>query len=108
DLKLPELRNLADSAQRKQLLSEILPELPAMWESEVRCLRYRPERRYVAELRASDSARALLKAYTARAYIRGKRNATAFHPRTRLRLARLLGCSDSRGLLAFEWLAGSS
>ena len=43
-----------------------------LWQAELRCLRYRPERRYVAELRAADGTRALLKAYTERAYRRGE------------------------------------
>ena len=107
DLKLPELRHLTDPREREPVLRELLPDRPDLWQGELRCLRYRPERRYVAELRGVDGARAIVKAYTPRAYKRGKRNATAFRPRGPLRLARLLGYSDSRCLLAFEWLPGS-
>ena len=60
----------------------------------------------MAELRAADGTRALLKAYTERAYRRGKRNAQAFHSRGLLRIAKLLGSSDHHRLLAFEWLPG--
>jgi aminoglycoside phosphotransferase (APT) family kinase protein len=106
DLKLPCLPELTDAQERKRLLSELLPDRADLWDSALRCLRYRPERRYVAELRPANGTRALLKSYTARAYLRGKRNARAFHSRDRVRVARLLGSSDSRCLLAFEWLPG--
>lgn len=106
DLKLPELKHLTDSMERERALRELLPDRPDLWQGELRCLRYRPERRYVGELRGADGARAIVKAYTPRAYERGKRNATAFRSIGALRLAGLLGCSDSRRLLAFEWLPG--
>jgi hypothetical protein len=106
DLKLPELQHLAEAVEREQALRELLPERPALWRSELRCLRYRPERRYVVELRAADGSRALLKSYTRKAYIRGRHNAHAFHSNGLLRIARPLGCSDSRRLIAYEWLPG--
>jgi len=106
DLKLPGLRHLTNADERKRLLAELLPGQPSLWQGELRCLRYRPERRYVAELRGADQSRALLKSYTSRSYKRSKRNAVAFESSELLRVARLLGCSDSRYLLAFEWLPG--
>ncbi len=106
DLKLLALQPLSDLEERGRLLRELLPDHPELWSAELRCLRYRPERRYVAELRATNGKRALLKSYTRRAYLRGKRNAQAFQSRGPLRVARLLGCSDQRGLLAFEWMPG--
>jgi aminoglycoside phosphotransferase (APT) family kinase protein len=106
DLKLPELQHLADAAEREQALRELLPERPELWRSEVRCLRYRPERRYVAQLRVADDTRALLKSYTRKAYVRGKHNAHAFHSNGLLQIARPLGCSDTRRLIAYEWLPG--
>ncbi|TAK93625.1 MAG: hypothetical protein EPO07_17850, partial [Verrucomicrobia bacterium] len=98
---------LADAAKQKRVLHELLPDFPNLWQGELRCLRYRPERRYVAELRAADGTHALLKAYTARAYVRGKANAQTFESRGLLRVARLLGWSDHHRLLAFEWLPGT-
>ena len=106
DLKLRQLRHLADATERQPLLRELLPDRPELWLGQLRCLRYRPERRYVAELRAADESRALVKCYTAKAYVRGKRNAVAFQSRGPLRIARLLGSVDKRRLLAFEWLPG--
>ncbi|HEU0038199.1 MAG TPA: phosphotransferase [Verrucomicrobiae bacterium] len=106
DLKLPALQPLADAAKRKRLLRELLPDFPNLWQGELRGLRYRPERRYVAELHAPDGTQALLKTYTRKAYSRGKGNAQAFASRGLLRIARLLGWSDHHRLLAFEWLPG--
>jgi streptomycin 6-kinase len=106
DLKLTALPHLTDAAQRRQTLRELLPDQPQFWTAELRCLRYRPERRYVAELRAANGARALLKSYTRKAYSRGQRNARAFQSRGPLRIARLIGQSDRHRLLAFEWLPG--
>ena len=55
------------------MLRKLLPDHPGLWQGELRCLRYRPERRYVAELHAADQTRALLKSYTRKGYFRGKR-----------------------------------
>jgi len=106
DLKLPALQHLGDAVKRKRVLRELVPDCPNLWEGQLRRLRYRTQRRYVAELRAADDARALVKAYTQTACIRGKRNAQAFQSRGLLRVARLLGHSECHRLLAFEWLRG--
>ena len=106
DLRLRVVQELVDSADRQRVLRELLPSRPDVWQGELRGLRYRPERRYVAELRVAGGPRAILKSYAGKAYTRGRRNAQAFRSRAGLRIARLLGCSDSRRLLAFEWLSG--
>lgn len=106
DLELPQLRHLTDPAERAQMLQELLPDRPNLWHAQLRRLSYRSERRYVAELHGADGVRAIVKAYTRKAYKRGKRHATAFASRGALRVARLLGCSDDRRMLAFEWLPG--
>jgi aminoglycoside phosphotransferase (APT) family kinase protein len=106
DLKLPALQRLTDPVERKRMLREMLPDCSGLWQGELRCLRYRPERRYVAQLRAADETPALLKAYTRKDYERCKHNVQAFQSSGLLRVARLLGCSDGSRLLAFEWLPG--
>ena len=106
DLKLPALQLLTDPVERTRMLRELLPDRSELWQGQLRCLRYRPERRYVAELRATEETRVLLKAYTRKAYSRCKHNAQSFQSSGVLRVARLLGCSDSNRLLAFEWLPG--
>ena len=108
DRKLPVLRKLEDRAQREGLLRALLPKQPELWKGELRALRYRAGRRFVAELVAPGGARALLKAGTAKGYTRSRRNATAFRSRGALRLARLLGADDEHHLLAFEWMPGAA
>jgi len=108
DVKLPQLRDLTDVAQRRELLRELFADRSDLRNGELRGLRYLPERRYVAELYAPPPGhgRALLKAYAAKDYIRAKSHALAFQSRGPLRVARLLGRSESGRLLAFEWLPG--
>src|SRR5207247_4832773 len=106
DLKLPQLSRLTDAAQREGLLRELFPDRSDLGAGELRPLRYLPERRYVAELRANGNDRALLKAYAAKDYPGVKMHALAFRSRGPLRVARLVGCSEGRRLLAFEWLPG--
>lgn len=107
DLRLTQLRDLTDPEARGRLLAHLLPDRPEMWCAEIRCLRYWPERRYSAELRAPDGSRALLKAYTSRGYLRARLRAQLFHTHPPLRVARLLGSSDHHRLIAFEWLSGT-
>jgi hypothetical protein len=106
DLKLRGLRVLADQRERERVFRELFPDSPELWRGELRCLRYRPERRYVSALSAAGENRAILKSYTRKAYLRARHNAEAFHSRGPLRVARVLGRSDSHRLLAFEWLPG--
>jgi streptomycin 6-kinase len=108
DRKLPVLRTLEDRAQREDLLRSLLPEQPELWKGELRALRYRAGRRFVAQLVAPGGARALLKAGTSKGHTRSKRNATAFRSKGALRVARLLGADDEHHLLAFEWLPGAA
>jgi hypothetical protein len=106
DVKLPQIPYLTDPSLRGPLIRDLLPERPELWEAEIRCLRYWPGRRYAAELCAADGSRALLKAYTRNGYRRARRSAGVFRSRGPLRVARLLGFSDTDRLLAFEWLPG--
>ena len=107
DLRLAQLRSLTDREARGRILRELLPGRPELWDADIRCLRYWPERRYSAELSGSDGSRALLKAYTPRGYGRARRRAEAFRSHPPLRVASLLGFSDHHRLLAFEWLPGT-
>ena len=107
DRKLPALRDLTDRATLERRLRELLPSRPELWSAEVRALRYRPSRRFVAELRAPSGTRALLKVSTRKGHARSRRNAAAFESRGPLRVARVLGALDEHGMLAFEWLPGA-
>ena len=109
DLKLPTLRHLMEADELPLALQEALPDRPDLWDGALHGLAYRPERRFVAELRVDGTGqRAVLKAYTRKAYARSKHNVGAFVSRGPLRLARLFGYSDARRLIAFEWLPGAT
>ena len=106
DRRLSALRELTDMWKRDRLLRRLLPGRPELWSGQLRILRYRPERRYVAELRAAAGARVLLKAGTQKGYARSRLHATAFRSQGPLRVARLLGADEEQCVLAFEWLPG--
>ena len=109
DLKLPTLRHLLDPVERAFVLQETLPDRPELWDGSLHALAYRPERRYVAEVRPGVGGRSVvLKAYTRRAYSRSKHNATAFVSRGPLRLAGGQGHADERRLIAYECLPGAT
>jgi len=105
DPKLIGLASLEETADRPEVLRALLPDRPELWHGELRRLRYRPERRFTAELRSGES-RVLVKSYTRRGFQRSQSNARAFVSRGPLRVARLLGASKPYRLLAFEWLPG--
>jgi hypothetical protein len=108
DRKLPALRRLEDRTELGRVLRESLPDRPELWDAELRVLRYRAGRRFVAELRGTGGARALLKLSTSKGFKRSLRNATAFQPGENLRLAGILGAEDDLDLIAFEWMPGAT
>jgi len=105
DPKLVGLAALATPAGRPEVLRALLPDRSDLWDGELRRLRYRPERRFTAELRSGDHS-VVVKAYTKRGFTRARINAGVFRSRGALRVARLVGSSESHRLLAFEWLPG--
>lgn len=107
DRKLPALRRLQDHAERGRVLREALPDRPELWDVDLRVLRYRAGRRFVAELRGVGGARALLKLGTAKGCQRSLRNAAAFQAGDTLRLAGMLGAEEELRLIVFEWMPGA-
>ncbi len=107
DHKLPALLRLMDDKDRRKLLGELLPDHAELGSYSLQCLRYKPERRYLARLQAAHGTQAAVKWYTEKGYTRGKRHAEAFQSRGPLRVARPIGWSDHNRAVAFEWLAGS-
>ena len=106
DSKLKTLTQLADAKIRRRLLRRVFLDQPDLVDGALQGLRYKPERRYVAQLLVTDKAQAALKFYTPSKYVIAKSNAKAFNSRGLLLLPRLLGHSNSRSILAFEWLDG--
>jgi len=106
DAKLKSLRRLADGQARHRLLSRLLPGYPDSWSGDVRELRYKPERRYVAKLEVDDVPAAALKMFTPAGYEAACRGSGAFASGDSLRIPRCLGRSDRHRVLAYEWLPG--
>lgn len=106
DAKIKTLLKLADARSRKRLLCRLVPERTQWWNGALRSLRYKPERRYVAQLLSDGVPQAALKFYAVGSYQAAKRGARAFHPHGALRLAGELGHSNSRRAIAFEWVGG--
>jgi hypothetical protein len=106
DPSLPALVALDASHTRPQFLQTLLPEHPDLWNATVRRLRYKPERRFVAQLLTDQGAGAVVKLYTRSEYRAAVAGATAYASAHNVRLARLIGRSDRECVLVWEWLPG--
>lgn len=97
-----------ESKFREKLLRSLLPNLTHLCKGQIQTLRYKPERRFAAQLSdSSDAPGALIKVYSGREFHKALR-AAKFHSDGALRIAGLLGRSDTQHILAFEWLSGRS
>jgi aminoglycoside phosphotransferase (APT) family kinase protein len=108
DQDLPTLARLADDERRRRMLAKALPDHCDLWDSTLHCLRYKPERRYVAQMLTRTGERALLKVYTEQDYRRAIQSPKRFVSRGPLRTALRLGRSHRRHMLILEWLPGRS
>jgi hypothetical protein len=106
DRGLKALPRLADPERREGLLRRLVPRRPGLWGGAMRRLRYKPERRYVAQVLAEDGASAALKLYDEASFGAAPANQVTLESRGPLRLAGRLGRSKRHRLLAFEWLPG--
>jgi aminoglycoside phosphotransferase (APT) family kinase protein len=106
DPALPVLQELNDGPGRKRLLSELAPEHPGFRDADIDTLHYTPERKFTSRLMAGRRPLALLKAYREEPYSRVSAVVSTLGSRGMPRLPRLIGHSDTRYLLAFEWLPG--
>ncbi len=106
DSNIKTLLKIADADNRKSLFNQLFPRCPEFQNGVLRKLSYKPERRFVAALEIENEPRATLKFYKAEDYNRAQANARAFHSGDALRLAREIGCSERRGVIAFEWIDG--
>ena len=110
DDKLPKLLRLADSDSRFRLLRRLLPDAPALWDADVRLVRYKPERRLVGCVsapHAPDLPHAAIRCYTARGFDRARPAQGTLRSGTTLRIAEVLGMSRSTNAVALEWLPGA-
>lgn len=106
DQVLTSLALVAPEGDRAQMLSRILPNQPELWHVAPKTLRYKPERRYVAQLVADGEPVALLKLYDRGHYRAALRNAKGFTSQGPLRIAQRLGRSHHHRALVLAWLPG--
>ena len=104
DAKLRGLPYLAQLNSHPEILQQLFPQQPELWQGKLKRLRYKTERRYVAQLLVEEQPQALLKAYTDEGYQVAYNNATGFQPCDVLRLAKPIGGSQSNKIIGFEWL----
>ncbi|MDQ3457823.1 MAG: phosphotransferase, partial [Deinococcota bacterium] len=106
DRKLRALVKLADGAKRKRMLVKLLPGHLELHGARLRPLRYKPERRFVAQLVTAVGAQAVVKLYDNHDFPRARRGARVFRPAGPLALAPLLGGSSGQQALVWPWLSG--
>lgn len=110
DDKLPTLLRVAETDARHRLLRRLLPNAPALWDAELRVLRYKPERRLVGCVsipRSPDAPRAAIRCYTPRGFGRAGAAQDTLRSGTTLRVAEVLGKSRSTSAVALAWLPGT-
>lgn len=107
DRRLKGLDRLVKTDLRRRLLSKLLPNRPDLWEATLRSLRYKPERRYVAQLRGkAGQPEAMLKVYNENDYDLINRNNQAFASLPGLQVTPWLGHLPRRCMFVLQWLPG--
>lgn len=106
DHRLGALRRLVEPSAARRLGARLAPDRPCLGEAELTTVRYKPERRYVARLRARGGEGAALRLYAGGGFGPARAAAAAFRPAGELAVPGLLGsCGRDRALL-LDWLPG--
>lgn len=106
DNNVESLDLLATDEDRARLLRRVLPDRPDLWSSSLEMLAYKPDRRYVGRLLVSGEPQAVVKFYTRSSFRRTSRSAKVVRSGEILRIARRLGRSNLRCVVALEWMPG--
>ncbi|MBA2693119.1 MAG: aminoglycoside phosphotransferase family protein [Rubrobacter sp.] len=108
DDKLKQIGKLSENGGK--VIERLLPDRPELWGGELRGLRYKPERRYVARISVDGEPRAVVKFYREEDYWTTRRNARAFSNAFKttgpFRVTALIGGSKKHYAVAFEWQSG--
>ena len=108
DSALKQLPKLFDVESRQKTLPTLLPDYDDLSSLTLKTLRYKPERRYVAQLLVQGQPQAIVKAYTGEEYPQAEINANAFKSIAPLHILPKLGDSKGDRLLTFPWIMGST
>jgi aminoglycoside phosphotransferase (APT) family kinase protein len=106
DRRLPSLRHLANTSSLRELLRRVAPQLADQADIQLTTLRYKPERRYVAQLAAAGRPIAALKIYSATAYRQARRAAKTIGGMATGSHAQCIGHSSHYAILLFDWIDG--
>ena len=109
DRKLVDLADLASPERRPRWLRKRFPNEPALWGADLETLSYKPERRYVGKLMATDRAAVLVKAYDPLDFEnawRAVKTVQAWTVREPLVVSLPLGHSKGRRIIISQWLVG--
>jgi Ser/Thr protein kinase RdoA (MazF antagonist) len=106
DAKIKSLGYLGDGNRRSVFLRRMAGITPELAGCELRPIRYRPERRFIAQACCDDTVWAAVKLYTSAAYARAHTSGSAFRSRDVLAVSRLIRKIDRHYLLAFDWMPG--
>ncbi len=109
DRRLPALRRFVNPSSLDELLRRAAPQLLEKAGSEnvqFTTLRYKPERRFVAQVAVGGRPLAVLKIYSDTAYALARRAAKTICGSAGLSHARCIGHSDRHATLLFRWIDG--
>jgi len=108
DRNLKSLYRLITPKARRSLLGFVLRDRPDLWDATLHTMRYKPERRYVAQLAVGGTPAAVLKFHNARDFQTAQRAAKVIRSRGDLRVACRIGRSKRHRAVASEWMSGKS
>ncbi len=103
DSKLHWLREIESDAIRAGLIERLGPRAA---QCAVQPIRYKPERRFVAQLRDADGPVAALKMYTRPSFRGALKRTRAFHDLGPLRTASCAGVLKPQRTILFDWVPG--
>jgi thiamine kinase-like enzyme len=108
DNRLRQLPTLIDPTLRQKRLQKNLPDHSELWSASLHSLRYKPERRYVAQLQINGKPQAVIKAYTNYGFRQAKANSKTFQSIAQANILSRIGYSRSDQLLIYPWVSGKS
>ncbi|MCA9245545.1 MAG: aminoglycoside phosphotransferase family protein [Planctomycetales bacterium] len=106
DRVLDVMVRIEDARERGALLAKLLADESAACAATIDTLAYKPERRFVGQVRRGDHTVGVLKCYTPAEYLKARNNAKSLRSGSTLRLAQVQGRSQRHRAIILDWLAG--
>lgn len=106
DHALKSIRQLMDASVRDRYLGELLSHQPDAGRNDLTLIKYKPERRYVGQIRTSNGQQFLIKAYAKSYPLSSVSCAQDFLHDGDVQLRPRLGTLINRGLSLYPWIPG--